>query len=152
MAVVEYDLGAVPLPCRLEVPGLEVRDVHGVVYTAALPRFEDIAVVHLGEVLVVDELVLRAGHIRDIEAFALHDMVHHAAVATLADLPFPFEIEVGVFLVSHYVAVLVAALAFGLDCAVHDGPGASKGGSIIIPPAIQCVTVEKELPSFGLLL
>ena len=54
VTVVEYDFGLVPLPCRLEVPGLEIRHVHGVVHGAALPRLQYVAVIHLGEVVIVD--------------------------------------------------------------------------------------------------
>ena len=152
MAVVKDDLALVPLASRLEITGLEIRNVHCIVDTAPLPRLEDVAIVHLCKVIIVDELVLGTGDIRHVKTLALHDMIHHAAVAALANLPFPLEMEVRVFLVSDYVAVFVASMAFGLDGAVNHGPGSSEGRSVIVSPTLQRSSVKQELPAFGLLL
>ena len=150
VAVVEDDFGLVPLSVRIEFPRFEIRDVHRVVHGAALPRLELVAVVHLGEIVVVDELVLRTGDVRDIESRALDDVVHHSAVAALADLPLPLEVEIGIFPVSDYVAVAVAAAAFGHDRPVHDAPRAGERVPVVVPPSVECFAVEEKLPSVSL--
>ena len=152
MAVVEDDLRLVPLAGGPEVPRLEIRDVHRVVHGAALPGLEDVAVVHFGEILIVDELVFGAGDVRNREGKALHHVVEHTAVAALGDLPIPLEVEILENLLRDDVPVLVAADAGGLDGPVLHGPGvAAERLAVEVPPAVQGVSVEEELPSIGLL-
>ena len=152
MAVVEDDLRLVPFTRRLEVPGLEIRDVHRVVHGAALPGLQDVTVVHFGEILIVDELVFGAGDIRDGISRAFHHMVEHAAVAALADLPLPLEVEVLEQLFRDDIAVLVTADAGRLDGPVLYGPGlAAEHVSVEVTPSGEGLSVEEKLPPVGLL-
>ncbi len=151
MPVVEDDFGLVPLTGGLEVSLLEIGNVHGVVHGAALPGLEDIAVVHLGKVLIVNELILGTGDIGDSVLRAFHHMVEHAGVAALGNLPFPLEVEVLIDLVRDDVAVGVVTLAGGLDGAVLDDPGfAHEGGFVETAPSAEGGAVKEKFPAVGL--
>ena len=137
MTIVKDDLALVPLPCGLEVTLVEIGDIHGVVHGASLPRLKHIAVVHLSEVIIVNQLIFRTSDIRDLEDGILDDMVHHAAVAALADLPLPLEVEVGVFLFGNDISISVASTSVSLDGTIDDSPRAGQLLAIIIPPTIK---------------
>ena len=76
-------------------------------------------------------------------------MVEHAAVAAVGELPVPVEDEVLILLFGDDVSRQVAAVAGGLDAAVHHVPGHRERVSVEVFPLVEAFAVEEQLPAVG---
>ena len=81
MSVVADDARGVPLALRIDDERIGVREVHGVIDSQALPRFEFRRGVLRLPAVVVDQLIFGPGDVGDFEIGVLDHMVEHAAVA-----------------------------------------------------------------------
>ena len=148
MTVVKNDLGGVPLTLGVHLHLGIIREVHRIVDTQFLPFLELRRRIDLLPALVIDQLILGSGHIRDFESGALHHMVQHAAVAAVGQLPIPNQLEVGILPIRDDIAGSVASVTGRLDAAVDDLPSVGQFSPVEITPAGHILSIEKELPSF----
>ena len=150
MAVVENDPGGIPLALGVDMHLVIVGQMHRIIDTQFLPLLEFGGGIDLLPALIVDELILGAGHVRDLEGRALHHVVEHAAVAAVGEFPIPGKLEIRKFAVRDDVAGSVAAVAGSLDTAVHDLPAVGQRRAVVVAPAGHVLTVEEELPALRL--
>ena len=149
MAVVADDARRVPLALRIDKERVGIGQVHGVVHAEALPRFEARRGVLLLPAVVVDELVLGARHVGYRKGGVLGHVVEHAAVSAVGEFPVPVEDEVLILLFGDDVSRQVAAVAGGLDAAVHHVPGHRERVSVEVFPLVEAFAVEEQLPAVG---
>ena len=149
VAVVADDARRVPLALRVDQQRIGIRQVHGVVHAQFLPLFEPGRGVRGLPACVVDQLVLRPGDIGNLEIGVLDHVVEHAAVAAVGELPVPVEDEVLILLFGDDVSRQVAAVAGGLDAAVHHVPGHRERVSVEVFPLVEAFAVEEQLPAVG---
>ena len=136
MTIVEDDFRGVPFSCRVELSCIKVRNIHGVINSAALPLLKRVSI-DLLPILIVNELVFRPGYVRNLEGRVLNYMIEHAAVTSAGDFPLPFKIEIGVFLVGNDVTACIASFAFCEDTPILDFPGAGQLSAAEIPPTVE---------------
>ena len=149
VAVVADDARRVPLALRVDQQRIGIRQVHGVVHAQFLPLLEPGRGVRGLPACVVDQLVLRPGDIGNLEIGVLDHVVEHAAVAAVGELPVPVEDEVLILLFGDDVSRQVAAVAGGLDAAVHHVPGHRERVSVEVFPLVEAFAVEEQLPAVG---
>ena len=141
MAVVEDDFGGIPFAGRVQLARFKIRHVHGIIHGAALPGLQGEAV-HFFPVIIVNELIFRAGDVGNRVLGMLHHVIEHTAVAATGNFPVPDQFEIGKFAVGHNVTAGIAPLAFRQDGAVLHRPGTGEFRPVIIPPAGQCLAIE----------
>ena len=151
MAVVEDDFGGIPFAGRVQLARFKIRHIHGIIHGAALPGLQG-ETVHFLPVVIVNELILRTGDIGNGIFGILHHVIEHTAVTATGDLPVPNQFEVGKFAVGHNVTAGIAPLAFRQDGSVLHRPRTGKFRSVIVPPAGQCLAIEKQFPAFRFFL
>ena len=149
VAVVADDARRVPLALRIDEQRIGVGQVHGVIHAQPLPRFEFRRGVLRLPAVVVDQLVLGPRDVGNREIGILDHMVEHAAVTARGEFPVPVEDEVLVLFFGDDVARKVAAVAGGLDAAVHDVPGLRQRIAVEVFPLVERLAVEEQLPSVG---
>ena len=76
-------------------------------------------------------------------------MVEHAAVAARGEFPVPVENEVFILFFGDDVSRKVAAVARGLDAAVHDVPRLRERIAVEVFPLVERLAVEEQLPAVG---
>ena len=149
MAVVADDARRVPLALRIDDERIGVREVHGVVHAQPLPRFEFRRGVLRLPAVVVDQLIFGSGDVGNREIGVLDHMIEHAAVAARGEFPVPVENEVFILFFGDDVSRKVAAVARGLDAAVHDMPRLRERIAVEVFPLVERLAVEEQLPAVG---
>ena len=149
MAVVADDARCVPLALRIDDERIGVREMHGVVHAQPLPRFEFRRGVLRLPAVVVDQLIFGSGDVGNREIGVLDHMVEHAAVAARGEFPVPVENEVFILFFGDDVSRKVAAVARGLDAAVHDVPRLRERIAVEVFPLVERLAVEEQLPAVG---
>ena len=149
MAVVADDARRVPLALRIDDERIGVREVHGVVHAQPLPRFEFRRGVLRLPAVVVDQLIFGSGDVGNREIGVFDHMVEHAAVAARGEFPVPVENEVFILFFGDDVSRKVAAVARGLDAAVHDMPRLRERIAVEVFPLVERLAVEEQLPAVG---
>ena len=149
VAVVVDDARVVPFALRIEPHLGGVGQVHGVVDAQPLPRFELGGGVGLLPARFVDELVFGPRDVGHLEVGVFDHVVEHSAVAAVGEFPVPVEDEVFVLFLGDDVARKVAAVAVGLNAAVHDVPRLRERIAVVIFPLVERLAVEQQLPAVG---
>ena len=149
VAVVADDARRVPLALRIDQQRIGIRQVHRVVHAQLLPLFELRRSVLRLPTIVVDQLVLGTRDVGNLEIRILDDVVKHAAVTSVGELPVPVYDEVLILLFGDDVSRQVAAVAGGLDAAVHHVPGHRERVSVEVFPLVEAFAVEEQLPAVG---
>ena len=151
MTVVKNNPGGIPLTRRIQLARFKIRHIHGIIHGAALPGLQG-ETVHFFPVIIVNELILRTGDVGNGVLGMLHHVIEHTAVAATGNFPVPDQFEVGEFAVGHDVTAGIAPFAFRQDGAVLHRPGTGEFRPVIIPPAGQCLAIEKQFPAFRFFL
>ena len=149
VAVVADDARRVPLALRVDQQRIGIRQVHGVVHAQFLPLFEPGRGVRGLPACVVDQLIFGSGDVGNREIGVLDHMVEHAAVAARGEFPVPVENEVLILFFGDDVSRKVAAVARGLDAAVHDVPRLRERIAVEVFPLVERLAVEEQLPAVG---
>ena len=150
VAVVEDDLGRIPLTLRIDMHFGIIRQVHRIIDAQFLPLLELSRSVDFLPALVVDELILGTRDIGDLVGRILHHVIDHAAVAAVGEFPVPGQFEIRILLVGDDVSGAVAAVAGGLDAAIHHLPAVGQFRAVEVTPAAHVLAVEEELPAIRL--
>ena len=149
MAVVADDARVVPLALRVDEHRIGIGQVHGVIHAQPLPLLKFGRSVLGLPAVVVDQLVFGTRHIGDLEIGIFEHVVEHAAVAAVGEFPVPVEDEVFVLFLGDDVTRKVAAVAVGLNAAVHDVPRLRERIAVVIFPLVERLAVEQQLPAVG---
>ena len=149
MPVVAHDARIIPLALRIDKQGIRSRKVHRVVHAQLLPLFELRRSVLRLPAIVVDQLVLGTRDVGNLEIRILDDVVKHAAVASVGELPVPVYDEVFVLFLGDDIARKVAPVAVSLDAPVDNVPRLRQRVPVEVFPLIKAIPVEEQFPAGG---
>ena len=147
--VVAHDARIIPLALRIDKQGIRSRKVHRVVHAQLLPLFELRRSVLRLPTIVVDQLVLGTRDVGNLEIRILDDVVKHAAVTSVGELPVPVYDEVFVLFLGDDITRKVAPVAVSLDAPVDNVPRLGQRVPVEVFPLIQAIPVEEQFPAGG---
>ena len=85
----------------------------------------------------------------NLEIRILDDVVKHAAVTSVGELPVPVYDEVFVLFLGDDIARKVAPVAVSLDAPVDDVPRLGQRVPVEVFPLIKAIPVEEQFPARG---
>ena len=142
MPIIEHDAWVIPFALWIYEHGVWVWKMHCIVYSQFLPFFQFGGSVCLFPTFYINQLIFRAGYIRNFKIRIFYYVIKHAAIATVRKFPIPVKNKIVKFPIGYDITWKVTSVTICLNTSIYYMPRLCEWISIIVTPAIECVSIK----------